>query len=247
MTPDDRLVLPRLGLGTVAFGRTWRLKYRRAPRLPTDAELDRLLGVAADLGVLWLDTAPAYGLSEERLGRLLRDRPDRFVVSTKVGEEATPDASRFDFRPAAIRASVERSLHRLRRDVLDLVFLHAGNDDRAALDGLDTLRTLQHRGLVRHVGASTKSVAGGLTAVERCDAVMLEYSLQKRTQEPVLEHAAGRCAVAIKKPLASGHVDDPAAALAFVAARPDVTSILVGTTSVDHLRANWRAVTGSDS
>lgn len=237
--------LPTLGLGTVAFGRDWGLKYpQRTHRtsLPTDSELDRLLSVAEELGVTLLDTAPAYGSSEERLGTLLRGRSHSFVISTKAGETSTPQGSTFDFRPSTLRASVERSLERLYVDVLDFVFLHAGPDDSEALGGLETLLRLRDEGKVRWVGASTKSVQGGLRAVETCDAVMLTYNHQDRSQEEVLDKAGGQTKVLIKKPLASGHVGAPDEALRFVAEHPAVDSVVVGTTNVEHLRANARAI-----
>ena len=103
MNSNANIPLPRLGLGTVAFGRDWGLKYARRARLPSDAELDQLLGTALDLGVTLLDTAPAYGTSEERLGQLLRQWPGRFLLSTKVGETSTSRPQ--PFAPASSAAS----------------------------------------------------------------------------------------------------------------------------------------------
>lgn len=233
---------PRLGLGTVAFGRDWGLRY--PVRIPDDATLERLLDLAADLGVTHLDTAPAYGASEERLGRLLARRRGRFTVSTKVGEASTPEGSRFDFRPAAIRRSVDGSLRRLGVEALDVVFLHSNGDDDAALEGLDALRDLKAEGKLRLTGASTKTVEGGLAAVRRCDAVMLAHSLRDQSQAPVLDAARGSTPVFVKKPLDAGHPDppSPAEALTFLARHPAVATVLVGTTSPEHLRANVRAV-----
>src|SRR4029079_11123665 len=58
-----------------------------------DREVEALVLGAIDLGVPLIDTARSYGCSEERLGRLLRQRKDRFVLSTKVGYgvEGVPD------------------------------------------------------------------------------------------------------------------------------------------------------------
>lgn len=234
---------PRVGLGTVAFGRDWGLKYRRPVGIPDDAALEQLLDLAFDLGVTHLDTAPAYGVSEERLGSLLRTRRGRFTVSTKVGEESTPEGSHFDFRPETIRHSVERSLRRLGVDALDLVFLHSGDDDAAALEGLDTLLSLQAAGKLRHIGASTKTVDGGLDAVRRGVTAMLAYNPWDRSQEPVLSAARGRVPVFVKKPLDSGRHDEPspAEALAWIARHPAVSTVIVGTTNPSHLEANVHA------
>lgn len=88
----------------------------------TDAEVDRLIGAALDLGVTLFDTARSYGLSEERLGRALAGRRDGVVLSTKIGYgvEGVPD-----WTAACITEGVEAALRRLRTDRLDLVHLHS--------------------------------------------------------------------------------------------------------------------------
>ena len=50
-----------------------------------EAEAGRLLNGALDLGLTFVDTAPGYGLSEERIGRFLSHRRSEFVLSTKLG------------------------------------------------------------------------------------------------------------------------------------------------------------------
>ncbi|MFT3683997.1 MAG: aldo/keto reductase [Phycisphaerales bacterium] len=60
-----------IGLGTVKLGRDTGLKYATTPRIPTDDEALALLRTARELGVNLIDTAPAYGVAEERLGSLL--------------------------------------------------------------------------------------------------------------------------------------------------------------------------------
>ncbi|HID48445.1 MAG TPA: aldo/keto reductase, partial [Chromatiales bacterium] len=74
-----------LGLGTVKIGRNQQVKYPRGFRIPDDAAVRDLLGLARDLGLNLVDTAPAYGNSEERLGKLLPDKND-WIIVTKVGE-----------------------------------------------------------------------------------------------------------------------------------------------------------------
>jgi aryl-alcohol dehydrogenase-like predicted oxidoreductase len=92
-----------LGLGAVAFGRTDGLKYDVAPRLPSMRDLSELLAAARDAGVNLIDTAPAYGVSEQRLGELLAGGRNDWVLCTKVGEIRT-GVSRWDFSGA--RAAV---------------------------------------------------------------------------------------------------------------------------------------------
>jgi len=240
-----------LGLGTVKFGRNQSVKYPRPFELPSDQEALTLLELAWDLGINLLDTAPAYNKSEERLGRLLRQCRRDWVIVTKVGEEFHDGVSRFDFSAAAAYASVERSLRRLGVETLDVVLIHSSGDDLAILEQeevLPTLRDLQQAGLIRAVGMSSKTVAGGLRAVECCDAVMVTYNLAQREELPVIQaaHAAGK-GVFIKKGLLSGHLDlvestDPVqSALNLIFAEPGVSSVVVGTLNPEHLRANMTA------
>jgi aryl-alcohol dehydrogenase-like predicted oxidoreductase len=240
-----------LGLGTVKFGRNQGVKYPRLFELPSDREALALLELAWELGINLLDTAPAYGESEERLGRLLRQCRRDWVIVTKVGEEFRDGVSRFDFSAAATRASVERSLRRLGAETLDAVLIHSSGDDLAILEReevLPTLRDLQQTGLIRAAGMSSKTIAGGLRAVECCDVVMVTYNLAQREELPVIQaaHAAGK-GILIKKGLLSGHLDlvansDPAqAALKLIFAEPGVGSVVVGTLNQEHLRANAAA------
>ena len=79
------LAVSPLGLGTVKFGRNQGVKYHSAFEIPDEDALGDLLDLARSLGINLLDTAPAYGDSETRLGRLLRGRRDKWVIVGKVG------------------------------------------------------------------------------------------------------------------------------------------------------------------
>ena len=234
-----------LGLGTTKLGRNEQVKYPEPFELPSDEQVRALLAVAREHGVNLIDTAPAYGSSEERIGALLEDR-GRWVIVTKVGEQFRSGRSEFDFSPAGVRASVERSLKRLRTDWLDLVLIHSDGDDLPLLrDGgaLEALSELRDAGVIRALGASTKTLEGGLLAVERCDVVMVALHRDDRSQLPVVEAAreAG-VGVLIKKPLASGHDRDPGRALAEAVGVPGVSSVVVGSIDAQHWAANCRAV-----
>lgn len=234
-----------IGLGTTKLGRSQQVKYPEPFELPSDEQFGRVLDIARGFGVNLIDTAPAYGSSEVRLGELLPDR-ERWVIVTKVGESFRDGRSTFDFSAAAVEKSVRRSLDRLRTDWLDVVLLHTSEDDLGILrDGcaIDTLRSLRDAGVIRALGASTKTVAGGLLAVEQCDVVMLALDRNDRSQLPVVEAAreAG-VGVLVKKPLASGHEADPSRALAELVDVAGVTSVVVGTIDPAHCAENCRAI-----
>lgn len=238
-----------IGLGTVKFGRNRGLKYAEGFELPDLPSLARLLQEAAGLGVNLLDTAPAYGLAEERLGELLAGQRQNWVIAGKAGEEFSEGQSRHDFSPAAIRASVERSLRRLRTDWLDLISIHSdGVDETEARFGpaLAVLQDLKRQGLIRATGFSGKTTAGGLMALAHADVVMVSFNPEYTLERPVIQAALAQAkGVLVKKALASGRLAQApgglAQALRFAVAEPGVSSVLVGTLNPAHLLESVRA------
>jgi aryl-alcohol dehydrogenase-like predicted oxidoreductase len=242
------LLLSPLGLGTVKFGRNTQVKYPRPFRLPSENEVGDLLALARDLGINLLDTAPAYGLSQERIGRLLPGARSDWVICSKVGEQFDGARSHFDFSYATTVREVERSLVTLRTEYLDIVLIHSDGDDLRILQhegAADALDDLKRRGLIRAHGMSTKTAAGGVAALARLDTVMATCNLEYDDDRPVFEAAQrqGR-GVLVKKALMSGHLAGPQgvqSAFAHVRAQPAVASIILGTINPAHLRANVAA------
>lgn len=229
------------GLGTVKIGRDKQVKYPTGFTIPDDDAVRALFDLAWELGINVLDTAPAYGNSEERLGKLLPRKNDWIIVG-KVGEIFENGESSFDFSAEFTRKSVERSLKRLGRDYIDMVLVHSdGNDMRIIREEAvcDTLQQLKREGLIRAVGMSTKTVEGGLWCVENMDVVMASYNTAYTDELPVLQRAAElNKGVLIKKGLQSGHAQSVEEALRFVFAQPAVHSVIVGTINPAHLRDN---------
>ena len=240
-----------LGLGTVKFGRTAGVRYPTSFSLPTDEQCRTLLTSALDLGINLIDTAPAYGASEERLGALLEGQRGRWIICTKCGEEFDGHTSRFDFTAVAIRASVERSLRRLRTDALDIALIHSDGSDTSILasgEAVGALRDMQRRGLIRAVGMSVKTIEGARTAVRDLDVVMLTYNVGEPEMGEVIRESAG-AGILVKKPLGSGHLAHGGStvslsreeAFAFILREPNVAAAIVGTINASHLRENVRA------
>lgn len=238
------LHVSQIGLGTVKFGRNQKINYPSHFELPSDQEILNLLASAKALGVNLLDTAPAYGTSEERLGKLLTHR-DAWVICTKVGEEFSAGTSHFNFSTESVVSSIERSLKRLRTDYLDLVLVHSDGNDKKIIEETDifaTLAELKTKGLIRSFGMSTKTIEGGKLTVDLADAVMVTYNPIHTEEESVIEYAHLHTkGVLIKKALASGHLnkipsENPVKYCTdFIYKQKGVSSIIIGTLNILHL------------
>tara|TARA_R110000850_G_scaffold66959_30_gene148654 strand:- start:2520 stop:3311 length:792 start_codon:yes stop_codon:yes gene_type:complete len=252
------IAVSSLGLGTVKFGRNEKVKYPTAFELPSDKEILALLDLAQELGINFLDTAPAYGLSEERIGSLLGSRRDDWVIMSKAGEDFIDGESQFDFSEKAITASVERTLSRLHTDRVECLLLHSDGNDLDILDqsdAVEALTKLKNAGKVRSIGISTKTPDGGIRAINLgLDVVMATFNPWQTEEEPVLDAAAkSGTSVFLKKALGSGwfgeksDVDPVETAFRFILQKAAATSVIVGTLSQEHLRQNAITISQVDS
>ncbi len=240
---DNRLTFGPVGFGAFKIGRNEKTKYRTPYPLPDQHAVDTLLNTLLDLGIDHIDTAPAYGSSEERIGAAIAYRRDEYTLSTKVGESFEDGRSTYDFSATAVRASVERSLRRLQTDVLDIVLVHSQRDDLRVLNETDVVETLirvRDDGLAKRIGFSGYTAEAFASALPWSDAIMVEYHPDSRALEPVIAAAAEQgVGVLVKKGLASGRLD-PADAIRFVLADPGVTSMVIGGLNAEHFRENVR-------
>ncbi|MBN4055361.1 aldo/keto reductase [bacterium AH-315-K03] len=243
-----------LGLGTVKLGRDQGVKYPNSFTIPDDTAASELITLASELGINLIDTAPAYGNSEQRLGKLLKNQRKKWIICSKVGEEFEQGHSFFDFSAKHTRMSIERSLKRLQTDYIDIILLHSDGNDLSVIQQGDALRELEkakQAGLIRAFGVSTKTPEGGLLAAKETDAVMLTYNLEYRDEEPVLDFCRQtNKASLIKKAFASGHIcqntaDDSLSpiqrSMNFIFSHRGVSSAIIGTINPQHLKDNVAA------
>lgn len=152
-----------LALGTAQFGLDYGLT-NACGRL-SEHEVAHICYTALDLGVVWLDTAAAYGSAEERVGNLLAGDTG-FHISSKL--MPTPKGA-----PVLEHSqrSFEASLARLRRTHIDVLLVHAladlmGPEGDALWRWMENLR---ESGLARSIGVSVYSSAD-------IDAVLSRYT-----------------------------------------------------------------------
>jgi len=196
---------PKLGLGCATLG--------TPPPGLSDPEAECVMSAAIDRGIRFFDVAPLYGggLAEERLGRALSALArDDYVLCTKAGvtrpygQPPMPQGATrrrqfdvWDYSAAATRASVAKSLERLRTDRLDVVHLHDTEDhlDRC-LHAYAALARLRDEGAVGAIGIGSNLVEPVDALIERAhfDAFLLagRYTLLDQTGRSLIESAHRR-------------------------------------------------------
>ena len=117
----------------------------------------RIIHKAIDAGINVVDTADAYGDSEEVVGKALEGRRDDVVLATKFSRPIGQDPNHQGASRRWIVTAVENSLRRLRTDHIDLYQLHRPDPDTDIEETLAALTDLIRSGKVRAIGASQTS------------------------------------------------------------------------------------------
>ena len=160
-------MLPQIALGKTGLKVT-RLGYgalelrdveANGGRIPNEAHAGEVLNAVLDAGISFIDTAPAYGRSEEFIGRFIAHRRDEYTLASKCGRAWTgspPSATGVsEWSHDAIVASVDASLARLGTDHMDLLQLHGPTVEAVEQhDCVGTLEELRAAGKTRFIGVS---------------------------------------------------------------------------------------------
>jgi aryl-alcohol dehydrogenase-like predicted oxidoreductase len=125
---------------------------------PTDEdESIRIIHAALDSGINFIDTANVYnhGVSEQIVGKAIKDRRDQVVLATKVHGSMGEGPNDQGNHRYHIMQQVEASLQRLQTDHIDLYQLHRPDPSTPMEEQLAALDNLIRQGKVRYVGTST--------------------------------------------------------------------------------------------
>jgi D-threo-aldose 1-dehydrogenase len=244
------------------------LGLSRLHHIPSSNERQSLLAYAVEMGFRHFDTARWYGegLAEKELGRFLRGRRDGLIVATKFGlpsdslieallpiaqplRAARKLARQIGLNPrmpppltaALFRQNIERSLHVLRVDVIDILFLHQPTLARMPepTELLAEVARQKARGTIRFIGLSGRCASVLEVAVQYealAEVVQVpEEQWQEQTYVPDLTFGSMRRGSQFRgePPL------DPRVAIArlhqALRRRPN-GSVVVSTTRRDHLQ-----------
>jgi aryl-alcohol dehydrogenase-like predicted oxidoreductase len=150
-------MVPVLSFGTGTFG--GGNEFFKAWGASDVAEATRLVDVCLEAGLTMFDSADIYsnGLAEEILGRAIKGRRDRVLVSTKGTFRAGDGPNDVGSSRFHLTRAVETSLKRLGTDYIDLYQLHAFDALTPVEETLGTLDDLVRAGKIRYVGCSNFS------------------------------------------------------------------------------------------
>jgi pyridoxine 4-dehydrogenase len=209
------------------------------------------VGEAVDAGIQLIDTAHGYtgGQSERAIGEAGLEG-DRVLIATKGGYAKGSGA------PEELRGQIEESFARLRRQVIDLYYLHRVHPETSLADSLGAIKEYRDRGRIREIGISAVDVEQIEQAREVVPiaAVQNHYNLEERRYDEVVDHCEREGIVfvpyyplkgqqAALAEIARAHDATPhQIALAWLLRRSPVTLPIPGTVSIEHARENLAAL-----
>jgi aryl-alcohol dehydrogenase-like predicted oxidoreductase len=228
----------RIGLGT--------------NRLTRSADHVTFIRDAVAAGITHIDTAHLYtdGASEASLGEALEGITETCIVATKGGY------GRGEGRPQVLIAQIEESLRRLRREAIDLYYLHRVDPITPLEESLGAIRGCMDAGMIRHAGLSAVTVE----QIERAQlvlpvtAVQNHYNIAERSHENVIDHCTQHGIVfvpyfplretrpIVQRIAALRGVTPSQVTLACLLHRSRVTLPIPGTLSLTHLSENIGAL-----
>ncbi len=238
-----------LGLGLIGIGKPWG---HTAADVPDEAQVRQLLDTAFTLGIRYFDTAPSYGVSEQRfstfLDSLTPTQRGSLTIATKFGEHW--DSSRqqpfVDHSYDALAHSLDGSLERLGR--IDLLQLHKTTPE--VLRSRDVERAFLYANSlgISNLGASISDLESAELALSMKIISVLQFPLNP-TSLQFIEIARRATTIGVlpvtNRPFGMGgllYADPPLtqkAAFDFLNSRPFDGIVLTGTKSAKHLHENW--------
>jgi aryl-alcohol dehydrogenase-like predicted oxidoreductase len=151
----------KLALGAAQFGLSYGVSNREG-RTPAE-EVKKILSAAMEAGVQVIDTAPAYGNSEQVLGECYPPGA-RFRVFTKTSKDTSAEN---------LEAEVSESLRRLRVSALSGLLFHSASSLLGS-QGAELMKNalkLKDAGAVQKIGVSVYSS-------DEIDHVLERYSIE---------------------------------------------------------------------
>lgn len=269
------LNVSEISLGALELGRDWGIRVPNDYGKPEEKDAVYLLEEALDLGINFIDTAPAYQYSEEIIGRGInrQGKRDRYYLATKVGEWFDENGSVYDYSFQGTLKFIEQSLKKLSTDYIDLIQIHSAPVEVIEKgETLEALKKAQEEGKVRFIGVSVEDESAAWSALDsgQYDTIQMDYHILDRWAEDefFLKAKNNNIGIIIKNALYRGRLTGksqyvspaekqelegikklnlfqtemglslPQLALKYVLMEEAVSTIIVGTRKIEHLKEN---------
>ncbi len=155
-----------------------------------EAEFQRAVARALDLGINCFDTAEGYGMgaSERALGEALGSRRDEAIIVTKFGMNYRDMPNLRDSSRARVVASIDKSLKNLGTDYVDVYLVHWPDRNTPFEETMSALDDIVREGKVRFVGLSNFKLdeIAACMAVRRVDVVQYGWNMFDRRMEQAI-------------------------------------------------------------
>jgi aryl-alcohol dehydrogenase-like predicted oxidoreductase len=158
-----------------------------------EADFERAIGRALDLGINCFDTAEGYGMgaSERSLAKALGSRRDEAIIVTKFGMNYKDKPNLRDSSRERVFASIDKSLKNLGTDYVDVYLVHWPDRLTRFEETMSALDEIVRDGKVRFVGLSNFK----LSEIEACmktrrvDVVQYGWNMfDRRMQTEILPY-----------------------------------------------------------
>ena len=193
-----------------------------------------------EVGINYIDTARGYTVSEEYIGEAMEGMREDFILATKSMARTYE----------AMKADIEKSLHNLRTDYIDLYQVHNPSADQldqvlAPGGALEALLEAKKEGKIGHIGLTAHSAAVALRAcdLDWVETVMFPFNIvEDQGAEVLLKCAEKNIGFVAMKPMAGGAIESGRAALRFITKDPRVTVVIPGVSDLKEIKENLDAV-----
>lgn len=177
--------ISKMGYGSWALGNPWT----------SEKDAFEVLETFLQGGGNFIDTAQGYKVSEERIGKFLKERnlSNQVIVASKTAKGGTMETV------SEIELAVDDSLRKLQRDYVDIYYFHSPPEDVETMNAaLDVLESLVKKGKIRGIGASIKGPTVSQKTVDICkqyidtgkiQVIQLIYSLLRQKNEDIFSYA----------------------------------------------------------
>lgn len=145
-----------------------------------EREAAHMIEHALDLGINLIDCANVYGPNDDRanigrsevvLGKVLKGRRDKVVITSKVASRLGPEPNAQGASRVHIMREVENSLRRLNTDYIDVYLVHVFDESTPLEETVRALDDVVRSGKVRYIGCCN------YTSWQVCRALWLADSL----------------------------------------------------------------------